>query len=101
MTAETPSRSTDTPRETSSPPRRTGQEATPPDVGEPLSEDEKMLLALRDELYEGRWDLFERDLEARLNGEPHVFEIGPVSDRLRDTIESHLRIIKALRDRKI
>ncbi len=60
-----------------------------------------MLLALRDELYEGRWELFERDLQARLEGRPHVYEIGPVTDRLRETIQEHLRLIQGLREREL
>jgi hypothetical protein len=56
-----------------------------------------MLLTLRDELYEGRWDLFVSDLNARLAGEPYVFEIGSASDRLKETITSHLRLIEGLR----
>ena len=56
-----------------------------------------MLLRLRDELYEGRWDLFISDLEARLAGDPHLFEIGPPTGRLRDTIAAHLRLIEELR----
>ncbi len=63
-----------------------------------LSDDQQMLIRVRDELYEGRWDLFETDLKARLSGEPHVFEIGPPSARLKDTITTHLRLIAGLRE---
>ena len=56
-----------------------------------------MLVTLRDELYEGQWNLFVTDLKARLAGEPHVFEIGPASDRLKETIAGHLRLIEELR----
>lgn len=100
MTAEPQSRRSEFPRKPPGSPWVSAPDASR-DGLDPLTEDEKMLLALRDELYEGRWDLFERDLRARLKGEPHVFEIGPVSDRLRDTIESHLRIMNALRSRNI
>lgn len=61
-----------------------------------LSEEQRMLLNLRDELYEGRWDLFVSDLQARLAGHPHVFEIGTTSDRLKETITSHLQMIEIL-----
>jgi len=67
-----------------------------PDIG-PLSDEERMLVRVRDELYEGSWDQFVADLKARLSGRPHVFEIGPVTDRLTEKINDHLRIIKRLR----
>ena len=63
----------------------------------PLSDEERMLIRLRDELYEGSWDQFVDDLKARLAGKPHIFEIGPVSDRLKETINNHLRMIDRLR----
>ncbi len=75
--------------------------ASPAGVGQALdalSPDERMLLTLRDELYEGRWDLLVADLKARLDGRPHVFEIGPANARLRQTIATHLRLIEGLRD---
>lgn len=62
----------------------------------PLSDEERMLIRLRDELYEGSWDQFVGDLKARLTGKPHIFEIGPVSDRLKETINNHLRMIGRL-----
>lgn len=55
-----------------------------------------MLVTLRDQLYEGRWDLFVRDLKARLEGRPYVFEIGAATDRLRQTIGAHLQMIDEL-----
>ena len=70
----------------------------PADGGLPaLGEEQRMLLRVRDELYEGQWALFVKDLEARLAGEPHVFQIGPASDRLKETIATHLRLIEELR----
>ncbi|MHC4441083.1 MAG: hypothetical protein ACYTF1_04605 [Planctomycetota bacterium] len=63
----------------------------------PLSDEERMLVRLRDELYEGSWDQFVHDLKARLSGEPHIFEIGPASDRLKETIDNHLRMIGRLK----
>lgn len=74
------------------------QDLPPADDGLPaLNEEQRMLLRLRDELYEGQWNLFVKDLEARLAGEPHVFEIGPASGRLAETIAAHLRLIEDLR----
>lgn len=40
-----------------------------------LSQEEKMLLILRDELYEGSWEKMRRDLEDRLNGRPYIFKL--------------------------
>lgn len=63
-----------------------------------LSEDEQMLLLVRDELYEGNWDDFVQDLQDRLSGRPHLFDIQPASARLQDTIRQHLRMIERLRE---
>ncbi len=63
-----------------------------------LTEDEQMLVLLRDELYEGSWDDFVGDLQDRLAGRPHVFDIGPASSHLQDTIRQHLRLIERLRE---
>lgn len=62
-----------------------------------LTDEQRMLVTLRDELYEGRWDLFVADLEARIAGAPYVFEIGPASARLKETITHHLGLISDLR----
>jgi len=48
---------------------------------------------MRDTLYEGRWDDFARDLEARAAGRPHVFETVSASPAMRDTIAHHLTLI--------
>jgi hypothetical protein len=61
-----------------------------------LGPEHKMLLRMRDTLYEGSWVDFRRDLAARLNSEPHVFEIVPTSPEMRSTIENHLRLIDAM-----
>lgn len=63
-----------------------------------LSEDERMLILLRDELYEGNWDDFIEDLQDRLNGRPHLFDIQPASARLQETIRQHLHMIQRLRE---
>jgi len=49
-----------------------------------LSEEEIMLLRLRDELYEGRWDAMLADLNDRLQGKPYVFKLA---HRIQDDIE--------------
>ena len=48
-----------------------------------LSEEEKMLLSLRDELYSGSWDSMLRDLEDRLQGKPYIFKLV---NRIQDDI---------------
>jgi hypothetical protein len=49
-----------------------------------LSEEEIMLLRLRDELYGGRWDAMLADLSDRLQGKPYVFKLA---HRIQDDIE--------------
>jgi hypothetical protein len=49
-----------------------------------LSEEEIMLLRLRDELYDGRWDSMLADLNDRLQGKPYVFKLA---HRIQDDIE--------------
>ena len=51
---------------------------------ESLSEDEKTLILLRDELYEGSWDEMLKDLENRLAGKPYVFKLA---SRIEDDIK--------------
>jgi hypothetical protein len=55
-----------------------------------LSEESKMLLVLRDELYMGSWDRMEDDLRNRLKGRPYIF-------KLVNRIEEDLERIEALR----
>lgn len=40
-----------------------------------LTQDEKMLVLLRDELYEGSWDGMARDLKDRLKSKPYIFKL--------------------------
>jgi hypothetical protein len=63
-----------------------------------LTDDEQMLVLLRDELYEGNWDDFVQDLRDRLAGSPHLFDIEPASARLQETIRHHLHLIEHLRE---
>jgi hypothetical protein len=41
-----------------------------------LTKEERLLIAIRDELYEGSWDDLVADLEARKNRKPHVFKLA-------------------------
>lgn len=56
-----------------------------------LSREEKMLILLRDELYEGFWDDMVADLKNRLEGKPYVF-------KLTSRIEADLERIERLKD---
>lgn len=40
-----------------------------------LSADERTLITLRDELYNGSWDLMLGDLRDRLKGKPYIFKL--------------------------
>jgi hypothetical protein len=62
-----------------------------------LSEEHRMLLDIRDTLYEGCWDDFTRDLEARRRAQPHVFETVPDSPGMAATIGNHLVLIGEMR----
>jgi len=61
-----------------------------------LTREERMLVVLKRELYEGRWDDMVADLQARLEGRPYVFKLANrISDdlaridRLRAFEETH------------
>jgi len=57
-----------------------------------------MLLQMRDTLYEGSWEDFERDLRARADGQPHVFTTMPTSPAMKATIQNHLTMIDHMRN---
>jgi hypothetical protein len=48
-----------------------------------LTPDERMLITLRDELYNRSWDLMIRDLRERLKGKPYIFKLV---NRIQDDI---------------
>ncbi|MFN7182228.1 MAG: hypothetical protein ACK4NF_06085 [Planctomycetota bacterium] len=54
-----------------------------------LTDEDKLLLILRNELYESSWDLFKKDLENRKKGKPYIF-------KLMKRIEEDLERIKRL-----
>ncbi|HNQ23141.1 MAG TPA: hypothetical protein PKK06_08615 [Phycisphaerae bacterium] len=64
--------------------------------GFPLTPEHRLLLQIRDTLYEGNWEDFVHDLRARLNDEPHVFEIVPPSPAMKATIAGHLALIEEM-----
>jgi hypothetical protein len=49
-----------------------------------LTEQEKMLILLKKELYEGSWQSILNDLNNRLDGKPYIFKLA---NRIRDDIE--------------
>ena len=57
---------------------------------ERLSNEERMLVVLKRELYEGSWDEMIADLRARLEGRPYIFKLA---HRIADDLEriGHLR----------
>ncbi len=54
-----------------------------------LSSGERLLITLRDELYEGSWDKMLQDLEDRLDKRPYIF-------KLSSRIESDMAVIKRM-----
>lgn len=40
-----------------------------------LTSEERLLVVLKRELYEGRWEDMEADLKARLEGRPYIFKL--------------------------
>jgi len=59
----------------------------------PLTDEHRMLLRMRDTLYEGDWGDFARDLEARVSGRAHVFDTVPPNEAMTETIARHLALI--------
>lgn len=43
---------------------------------ERLTREERLLVILKRELYEGNWDDMEADLRARLEGKPYIFKLA-------------------------
>ena len=72
-----------------------------------LPEEERMLLTLLGELYEGQWDPMAEDLRDRLQGKPYVFKlVNRIEEdlkriaRLRQYEEKHdVRLLDLLSDR--
>ena len=62
-----------------------------------LTDAHRMLLAMRDTLYEGCWDDFVRDLRARMESRPYVFDTVPVSPAMEKTMQEHLGFIEQMR----
>ncbi len=56
---------------------------------ESLTREERMLVVLNRELYEGDWDEMVADLQARLEGRPYIFKLA---NRITDDLERILRL---------
>lgn len=74
------------------------QRGTDQDRTFPLTDEHRMLLQIRDTLYEGNWNDFLRDLNARAQDLPHVFEIGAPSAETKSTIAHHVVMIEQMRN---
>lgn len=73
-------------------------EAGPNSVDDfPLTDEQRMLLRIRDTLYEGSWEDFVQDLQARAQGLPHVFETVTDSPCMKATIANHMVMIDNMR----
>ena len=58
---------------------------------ESLTKEERLLVLIRDELYEGSWEELETDLQARRERKPYIFKVNA-------RIEDDLNRIEKLRD---
>ena len=63
-----------------------------------LAPEERMLLVLKRQLYEGSWDMMLSDLHARLEGRPYVFKLA---NRIRDDIQRIERLRAFERDQNV
>ena len=63
-----------------------------------LAPEERMLLVLKRELYEGSWATMLSDLHARLEGRPYVFKLA---NRIRDDIQRIERLRAFEQDQKV
>jgi hypothetical protein len=56
---------------------------------ESMAREERMLVVLKRELYEGNWDEMVADLQARLEGRPYIFKLA---HRITDDLERIRRL---------
>jgi len=54
------------------------------EFAEGMTSEERMLVVLKRELYEGSWDEMVADLQARLEGRPYIFKLA---HRIADDLE--------------
>ena len=65
---------------------------------ESLTDEDKMLLRLREELYEGRWDAMLTDLNDRLHGRPYIFRLA---SRIQDDMARVQRLSRFEREKGV
>ena len=58
-----------------------------------LGDEHRMLLQIRNTLYEGSWEDFVTDLQARSEGRPHLFITVPPTPAMKAVIARHLALI--------
>lgn len=56
-----------------------------------MTSEERLLVVLKKELYEGSWDEMLADLQARLNNKPYIFKLA---NRITDDIDRIKRLEK-------
>jgi hypothetical protein len=65
---------------------------------EGLTDEDRMLIRLREELYEGRWDAMLADLNDRLHGKPYIFRLA---SRIQDDMARVQRLSRFEREHSI
>ena len=65
---------------------------------ESMSSEERMLVVLKRELYEGSWDEMIADLQARLEGRPYIFKLA---HRIVDDLERIQKLRSFEQNRKV
>lgn len=63
-----------------------------------LTDEDRMLIRLREELYEGRWDTMLADLNDRLHGRPYIFRLA---NRIQDDMARVQMLSRFERDHNI
>lgn len=63
-----------------------------------LQEEERMLIILKGQLYEGSWPAMLRDLENRLDGRPYIFKLA---NRIKEDIARIEKLWNFEREHKI
>ncbi len=70
-------------------PSRRESPELPQQFADSLTSEERMLVVLKHELYEGSWDEMVADLQARLEGRPYIFKLA---HRIIDDLERIKRL---------
>lgn len=65
---------------------------------ESLTDEDRMLLRLREELYESRWEDMLADLNDRLRGRPYIFRLA---SRIQDDLDRVQRLSRFEREKGV